>query len=92
MVNIKDVRAGNLLIHKDVGVCLVVGMKANTRYPDRSIVQGCDNDESIYSGPCEDWFYLWTDPDKVAEYAAAIKAKEAAKAERKLKREKKNKK
>lgn len=89
MVNIKDVRVGNLLIHKDVGVCIVVGARINKRYPDKSIIQGGDYDDSVYTGYCEDWFYLWANPDKVAEYAATVKAKEEEKALRKLKRTKK---
>ncbi len=60
MVNIHDIRPGNLLIHKKVGVTLVVKVEKNQEDPDKSIIYGMDYDDQIYSGPCEDWFYFWT--------------------------------
>lgn len=59
MVNIEDISPGNLLIHKDVGLTIVVNIEFNAKEPEKSIIHGADYDDTIYSGPCEDWFYLW---------------------------------
>lgn len=59
MVHIKNVREGNLLIHKEIGVTLVVKIKKNPEDHSKSIIYGIDYDNKIYSGPCEDWFYIW---------------------------------
>lgn len=59
MVNIKDIRPGNLIVHKDVGVCLIIKVIKSNDSPYKSIIKACDADDSIYEGPCEDWYYLW---------------------------------
>ncbi|MEF9932025.1 MAG: hypothetical protein RSC28_05595 [Bacteroidales bacterium] len=77
MVNVREVRTGNLIVHKDVGVCLVVGIVKNSRNPSKSIISACDVDDSIYEGPCSDWFNLWASVKEVEEYGIALKEKNA---------------
>lgn len=67
MVNIKDVRPGNLLVHKKIGVALVIKVDRDLENPELSVIHGCDYDDSIYSGPCEDWYYLWVSAKSVVE-------------------------
>lgn len=62
MVQIKDVRVGNLLIHKEVGISLVVKIDKHPQNHPHPIIYGKDQDNKIYSGPCEDWFYFWSRP------------------------------
>lgn len=62
MVRIQDVRVGNLLIHKEFGVALVVKIEKDLQHSALSIIYGMDQDDHVYSGPCEDWFYFWSRP------------------------------
>lgn len=62
MVHIKDVRIGNLLIHKEIGISLVIKIDKSPLNQSPPIIYAIDQDDTIYSGPCEDWFYFWSRP------------------------------
>lgn len=59
MVSVEEIHLGNLLISKEQKIYCIIKIKNNKKRPHKSIIQGIDENDTIFKGTPDEWFYLW---------------------------------
>lgn len=66
MVKPGNIKVGDLIIHKDHGVCHVIDVFENLYDPRESVIKACSNEDKVLKCPCNEWFHIWLNYQKVA--------------------------